>query len=155
MLRVVGLGAADKFIMCFKLLGGRAQTKGFTWNHVWKVISFAKMPPLSFVSQVEEYSWLVAFTSTWWKQRKCRSWLWVTQILGEGFHFLCWDLNKSPDKKHFICLSCKVGESHPIREASWGLLRSHNKMVYGQWIFERSLPCSRSSLPSWQSGYFS
>ena len=34
-----GCGAADKFIMCFKLLGWKAQTKGLAWNNVWKIIS--------------------------------------------------------------------------------------------------------------------
>lgn len=51
-----GCRAVDKFIMCFKLLEWKAQTKGLTWNTVWKIISFAEMPALAFISQVEEYS---------------------------------------------------------------------------------------------------
>lgn len=48
-------GAADTFVMCFKLLGWKAQTKGLTWNNVWKIICLPEMPPVIFIPQVGEY----------------------------------------------------------------------------------------------------
>lgn len=50
-----GYGAADTFIMCFKLEGWRAETKGLTWSHVWKIISLPAMPPLMFISRVDSW----------------------------------------------------------------------------------------------------
>lgn len=82
-----GCGAADKFIMCFKLLEWKAQTKGLAWNNVWKIISLAEMPPLTFVF------WSKSTVDLWhshlqgWR-RGCCPWLWETWILGEGSHFL-------------------------------------------------------------------
>lgn len=52
--KAVDPGAADKFTMCFKLLRWKAQTKDLTWNNVFKIISFVEMPPIIFISQVEE-----------------------------------------------------------------------------------------------------
>lgn len=136
-----GCGAADKFIMCFKLLGWKAQAKGLAWNNVWKIVSLAERPPLNIYFLVKEYSWLMAFTSARLEERVLPLTLGDLDFRWRFSLPLCLDWSKSSNKKHFLCPGCIMGKRCHIGEAYWGLLRNYNKVKYGQWIFKRFLPC--------------